>query len=150
VKKDATTTKASRRGFSLVELMAATLAGSVLALTVGAMLCFGYASWQRNTIAVDLQRDATIASLTMTHYVRQATGIVINGASSITMQGTNQAMTFSTSNSSSLYGGGTALVKNRVTFFTPVLTNNNQVKIRLVLQDGNESTEINTITTRRN
>ncbi len=48
-------------GSSLVELLAAMVAASVLALCFGSMLVFFHRSWQRNSTAVALERDAVAA-----------------------------------------------------------------------------------------
>ena len=60
------------QGFTLVELLVATLASSVLALTVGIMLMISYRAWMANRNYVDLQRDISLTQTVMDKWVREA------------------------------------------------------------------------------
>jgi prepilin-type N-terminal cleavage/methylation domain-containing protein len=62
----------SKRGYSLIELLAAALAASVLALTAGTMLFHAYGAWNDNHAAVNVHRDARHAMDMLTRAVRAA------------------------------------------------------------------------------
>lgn len=62
----------SKKGFTLVETMAAMLAGVVLALTAGAMLVFGHAAWVDHTDSVKMQNDASLAMLVIGREIRES------------------------------------------------------------------------------
>jgi Tfp pilus assembly protein PilW len=64
--------KKSKQGYSLVELLAAALAASVLALTAGTMLFHAYDAWDENHDAVNVHRDGRHAMDMMTRAVRAA------------------------------------------------------------------------------
>jgi Tfp pilus assembly protein PilW len=64
--------KKSKQGYSLVELLAAALAASVLALTAGTMLFHAYDAWNENHEAVNVHRDGRHAMDMMTRAVRAA------------------------------------------------------------------------------
>lgn len=62
----------TKNGFSLVELMVAALATSILALTFGSTLYFVFNGWQHNMAAVELQNSAYFAMRTIAKEVRLA------------------------------------------------------------------------------
>jgi len=59
-------------GFTIVELIVALVAASILAITAGITLVYGYSGWRRNNAAVELQRDATLAMYRLSRAVRGA------------------------------------------------------------------------------
>ncbi len=59
-------------GFTLVELIIALAAASILAITAGITVVYGYSGWRRNNAAVELQRDATLAMYRMSRAIREA------------------------------------------------------------------------------
>ena len=59
-------------GFTLVELIIALAAASILAITAGITVVYGYSVWRRNNAAVELQRDATLAMYRMSRAIREA------------------------------------------------------------------------------
>lgn len=67
------TKKNAKLGFTLVELMMASLAFSMLALAVGSMLVFGWQGWKRSNDVVGMQRDATLAMMMISKEIRNAT-----------------------------------------------------------------------------
>ena len=58
------------KGFSLIELMAAALISSILALTAGLMVYYAFVGWIKNNRSIELQRDATIAMDMFTRTIR--------------------------------------------------------------------------------
>lgn len=62
----------SRAGFTIVELLAAMISASVLALTLSVLVVYHFSAWKRTEDAVNLQRDVMV-SLGMLHrMVREA------------------------------------------------------------------------------
>lgn len=55
-----------------MEMMAAMLAGVVLALTAGSMLVFGYAAWVNHTDSVKMQNDASLALQVVGREIRES------------------------------------------------------------------------------
>lgn len=51
----------TKEGFTLVELLVAMLAFSIMILAVGLMLVYGWLGWRQTTHSVNMQRDAVLA-----------------------------------------------------------------------------------------
>ena len=64
-----------KRGFTLVELMVAMMAGTILALTMGMMLWQSTRGYMRCQQAVNLQRDLRATLDTVTRLARAATNM---------------------------------------------------------------------------
>ena len=62
-----------RRGFSLVELMVATLAGIILVLATGMLMSIGHNNWNVAWKRANLQRDASYAMLIISRSIRAGT-----------------------------------------------------------------------------
>lgn len=67
----------SKRGYSLIELLAAALAASVLVLTAGTMLFYAYDAWDENHAAVNVHRDGRHAMDMLTRAIRAASFVQI-------------------------------------------------------------------------
>lgn len=65
-------------GFTMVELLVALVAASILAITAGITLVYCYSGWCRNNAAVELQRDATLAMYRLSSAVRGASATDVN------------------------------------------------------------------------
>jgi|GEM_PF-5054346 prepilin-type N-terminal cleavage/methylation domain-containing protein len=65
-----------RRGFSLVEMLVALSAASILALTMGAMMWSATLSWKRTGQSVELQRDMRASMDVITRMARSATNML--------------------------------------------------------------------------
>lgn len=63
----------NKSGFTLIELMMAALAFSILALATGSMLVFGWQGWKKMNDSVDMQRDASLAMYIIAREVRKST-----------------------------------------------------------------------------
>lgn len=68
----------ARAGLTLVELLAALLAASVLALTMGSLLWYASLGWRRTSEAVNLQRDMRVSMDTLTRMTRHATNFAFS------------------------------------------------------------------------
>ena len=68
-------------GFTLVELMMAMLAMSVMLVATGSMLVFGWLGWRRNVESLNMQRDAVIAMKTIANEIRGSALSDISGDS---------------------------------------------------------------------
>jgi Tfp pilus assembly protein PilW len=67
----------SKQGYSLIELLAAALAASVLALTAGTMLFHAYDAWDENHAAVNVHREGRHAMDMLTRAIRDASFVQI-------------------------------------------------------------------------
>jgi Tfp pilus assembly protein PilW len=82
-----------KNGFSLVELMLATVCAAILFLTVALILFTTYRSWRTNNEYVRLRRDAALAVRMMSRDIRPAAlGDVTDGQNILTI-GTNAVRT---------------------------------------------------------
>ena len=77
-------------GFTIVELIIALAAASILAITAGITLVYGYSGWRRNSAAMELQRDATLAMYRLSRAVRGASAadVTTPSAAQLTIQQT--------------------------------------------------------------
>jgi prepilin-type N-terminal cleavage/methylation domain-containing protein len=64
--------KKSSQGFTVIELLMGMLASSILALTVGLVIYYGWQGWLRNVESVSMQRDAMIAMRVIEKKIRNA------------------------------------------------------------------------------
>ncbi len=87
----------SQKGFTLVELMIAMTAGTILVLVAGMVLVVGQTSWNNAWKRVNLQRDASYAMLVMNRSIRAATSAAVdaNGGTALTTYGTGNKVKFS-------------------------------------------------------
>ena len=101
-------TRKSRNGFTLVELMVATLAFSILVLAVGSMLVFGWMGWKRNNDLVNMQRDASLAMMMISKEIRNASYDEIIEGSGISFTGSG--ISFAESGNDIVHSGGMTVV----------------------------------------
>jgi len=59
-------------GFTMIEMLVALAAASILAITAGITLVYSHSGWRRNNAAMELQRDATLAMYRLSRAVRGA------------------------------------------------------------------------------
>ena len=142
-------------GFTVIELVLGMAAASVLAVTMSMMLFFAYTTWSRNSRALEMQRDATLSMQTMAKSLRQAsaTGVDVSQVSRLVVsnQGTATLTSFYQQGSDlfcnpALNSGGTPyrLVQGRLIPLGFTHSNITQgVTLRLRLQDGAETLEMN-------
>jgi prepilin-type N-terminal cleavage/methylation domain-containing protein len=77
---DSTKMKTKRqKGFTLIELMIAVMAGVVLILAAGMVLSIGHTFWNKSWEEANLQRSASYAILIMSHSIRAATSAQVEG-----------------------------------------------------------------------
>lgn len=62
-----------RTGFSLIELLVASVAAGILALTASTLLVLAWKSWATLREGIEMQRDAAVAFTTIKHQLRGAT-----------------------------------------------------------------------------
>jgi len=149
-----------RAGFTTVELLAATIAAAVLALSVGAMLIYGYAAWRRHSEFVDMQRDATAAMHTIGWKVRAATAsdATIPAADRLRIVTPSATVEFRASGADLIYdpdtgtgGDEEVLVDGRLQTFSPILvTGGVSVQLDLQTVDGEESAQTDAVFAFRN
>ena len=136
-------------GFTLVELMIVSVAASILAITAGMTLVYGYSGWCRNNAAMELQRDATLAMYRMSRAIREASAAdVTTSASQLTIQTTEFRVDVDGGHllydpNTGIDGDGVVIVDGRLKTFTVTnLATGTGVSITLELQNenGNEIT----------
>ncbi len=102
-----------RSGVTIVELMMAMLAGSILALTSGIVLMHGYRVWSRNTAATAIQRDAAVTVEMLQRKLREAASpdvVVDASANPYPTIGVTLADGSTATFSATVAGGATSLV----------------------------------------
>lgn len=62
-----------KKGLTLVELMVAIVAASIVILTVAVILIAAFRSWRINNAYVDMRRDAALAIYLISRDIREAT-----------------------------------------------------------------------------
>lgn len=110
-------TRQRRRGFSLVELLVALTAASILALTMGAMMWSATLSWKRTGQSVELQRDMRASMDVITRMARSATNMQFSTGLVYTAQ-------FSDRSPMSVY-----VATNRLYFDPNTTVANNEVRL---------------------
>ena len=142
-------------GFTLVELLMASVAAAVLVVTMGIMLVYGFTTWHRNTRSIDMHRDATLAMRTLDRALRQATALGVDLSQPDRIVVSNQVApvlhSFYQQGKDLVYNpnlnnGGipVTLVQGRVTPSGFTHSNMAQgVTIRLQLQEGTETLVMN-------
>ena len=61
-----------RKGFTIVELLVAMTAFSVMILAVGLLLVYGWDGWRKSTHSVNMQRDAVLAMEQIAREIRNS------------------------------------------------------------------------------
>ena len=105
--------KKSRLGFTLIELMVATLAFAILVLAVGSMLVYGWLGWKRNSEWVRMQRDASLTILMISKEIRNATYDKITEGSGISF--IDSGIVFSESGNNIIRNDGVPMVTGWLT-----------------------------------
>jgi prepilin-type N-terminal cleavage/methylation domain-containing protein len=143
----------SRKGFSMVELLLAMTASSIMAITIGSVLYFVWVSWRSNNESVEMQRDATMAFRAIAREVRRTPAGGITTGNSLVCVNTNGTYSFvqNGNNLNIQYGNGETftLVRGIVTGFSTEPANNRAVVVSLELNTPSDNSSIeNTIYTR--
>ena len=137
--------KRKNNGFTLVEMMAAMLAGAVLALTAGAMLIFGYAGWANQSDSVKMQNDASLAMLVIGREIRESSmgdiSYLANGMAFAPNAVRSNATTIVVAGNQLVFNPtGFVLVENWVNGFTAQM-NGTRVDVTLHLRGGRRMNE---------
>jgi prepilin-type N-terminal cleavage/methylation domain-containing protein len=87
----------SQKGFTLIELMVAMAAGTILILAAGIVMVTGQEAWDEAWKKVNLQRDASYAMLIMSRSIQAATSAAVdaNGGTTLITNGTGNSVRFS-------------------------------------------------------
>ena len=149
------------RGFTSVEILVAVVSAAILATMAGTMLAYGYKSWRQNSIAVELQRDATAAmemlswkvratsssrvTVTTNEVVIQPVDVLVDPTISFTMDGSDFVFDPDTVTDDDEL----IIINDRVQNL--IFSNMNfGIAVHLVLESQNEATEVNSILSYRN
>ncbi|VGO17545.1 hypothetical protein PDESU_06142 [Pontiella desulfatans] len=122
-----------RSGFSLVEMMVAILASSILALTVGSILYFSWMAWMQHNDSVSMQRDVSLTMKLIADEVRETPieDISVGGS----LQGAHGA--FVVSGNDLVYKGIT-VIDGWLTGFESTKTTTN-VLVKVALSTGQDN-----------
>lgn len=152
-----TRTLQGRGGFSLVELLVALSAASILALTMGAMMWSATVSLKRTGRSVELQRDMRASMDVMTRMTRLATNMVFTTGMVYTAQFSDRPpmMVFVATNNlyydpnTAVAGNEVKLTEGQVTQFQVVFTSRS-ARISLGMQNAEDAISNQVTLTRRN
>ena len=147
----------SRAGFSLVELMMATAASSVLAVVMCGMLMSTVTTWRRTGSSLELQRDMRASMLTLAQMTHAATSTTFTGGTTYTARFSDKSPASIYFSTNSLYfdpntasaGDTVLLAQNNVNQFAVTITNS-IVTIVLRLQNSNDAISNRVVLARRN
>jgi prepilin-type N-terminal cleavage/methylation domain-containing protein len=109
-------------GFSLVELLAALTAASMVALTAGIILFYAYRAWTDNKATVERQQDGTVAMTFLAKALRDGTNAVCT-TDTLDIGATNATRRFQRSADQILkyypggVGGASIVITSNVTAF---------------------------------
>ena len=86
----------SQKGLTLIELMIAIVAGTILVLAAGIVLFIGHTSWNKAWKKVNLQREASYAMLSMSRSVKAATSAQVeDDGKAVVIYGDGDSIRFS-------------------------------------------------------
>jgi len=138
-----------KTGFTLVELMVSMLATSIVALTAGTMLFYGYVGWTNNRLAIEVQRDGTLVLDMISRTIRAAaeTDITME-TDGFRVATTDGEVAFLSSGNRLTYqyvaNGLPAqmiLVDDRLALFSPSLVTNKGMRVDLRIQDADQASQ---------
>ena len=137
----------NKGGFTAVELMASMLATSIVGLTAGVILYYGYRGWSDNNLAIEVQRDATQVMDMLSRSIRGAAEPQITmEANGIRVATTDGEVAFLGDGGDLIYHyevGGLptqmTLVDDRLAMFNLSLTTDQGVAVELRIQEEDES-----------
>lgn len=142
-------------GFTTIELVAAMLSAAILAITMGAMLEFGYHAWFSLGTRAEMQRDAAVAMDVLTSAVRAGTNLSFAaGALTVKFSGQPDAV-IDTSGGTLRYQPSVAssnrcpLVCGTLQDFSVSIASNTATVV-LSLSSGTDTVSNNLVITRRN
>jgi len=144
-------------GFTIVELLAGMVAASVLAIAVGSVLFYAYRGWTVSSESVDMQRDGTIAMLTLSKRIRAAvpSGVSVSGSDlSIARGGTTAVFRVTGADllfdpNAAVSGDEVVLVDGRLSAFLPTPFSEG-VRIQMQLTTGDENMAFDSVIGFRN
>jgi prepilin-type N-terminal cleavage/methylation domain-containing protein len=147
------------RGFTIVELMIAMLAGSILALTAGIVLFQGFTVLTRNRAAAELQRDGSIAVEMLQRKLRESTRSdirLVTGGIEIDLPGGKTASLTDNGAGDLVYdpdtgsGGGLVTIIDGTLVAMTAELSNTLARIELNLSNGEEGTDLDAVIHFRN
>lgn len=130
-------------GFTLIELMIGIIISSILALTTGIMIYYSYETWDKSKVAVELQRDATLAMDILSKNIRPSNSSDIQTSGSTLTIGNKSFYLVSPGSllydpNSGVAGDEKVIVNNKVTALV-FSKNDPLVEIYMVLEDDTET-----------
>lgn len=134
-----------RKGFTIVELMVAIMVGSIVVIAAGMVMVMGQTAWNQTWRKVNLQRDASLAMLTMSKSIKSAASATVDPNGKILRITDSNAISSSYVMSASslqyIAGGVTrTVISNEVNNVQFSVVGNNRVTIDLTLNKDNAET----------
>lgn len=152
-----TTPDRSRRGLTLVELLAALVAAAVLAVTCGSIFVVFHRTWRRHNAYANLERDAVAALDQIERRVRPLhEDAVTTGSGRLVLDAGSSRTAFLQSGSDLVYDPDLSHDHDEQTIVAGTLERfsstpfEGRVSVVLRLQDDGESVELETTVTYRN
>ena len=149
--------KPAPKGFTIVEMLAAILSASVLAITVSITLAASYRAWRDNNKYLDLQRETSLARAVGDKWIREASSWEVSATNNIlTIASSNVTQRLSRSGNTLVFdpnvlapGNELVICSNRVESFAVQRTPFG-VRIDLSLRDGDMVSGLHTFLSYRN
>ena len=146
-----------RTGFSLVELLMAVAAGSILAVVMCSMLVSTVRTWKQTGSSLELQRDMRASMLTLAQMTHAATSTTFTGGTTYTARYSDKSPASLYASTNSLFydpntaasGDTVLLAQNNVNQFAVTITNRT-VTIVLRLQNSSDAISNRVVLARRN
>ena len=146
-----------RRGFTVIEMLAAVAAAALLALTFVVLIAASYRAMRWNTNRVNDQRDLTAALQVIDHLVRPAAryGITSSSGRVEVVRGSSTAAVYAVNSNLIIdpnigAGGDSVVVLNGcVASFMPTLTNTS-LRMTLLLKGRVDTTVVHSVVAFRN
>lgn len=142
----------NNRGFTIVELMIAILISSILILTAGIMLYYGWKGWHKNSVKMALQGDAIYAMDILDRTIRPVKNADLSISGLELRKSGNGFLRFNAGNLERFSNGSYHVILNNITSpsfsLNPVTVN--MTLQRQVDQNRTESLALNFVVGGRN
>ena len=146
-----------RNGYTLIEIMISMFTSAILALTAGSLIFFFFKGWHRDSQAVELQRDGTIATEFLSRSLRAASLDQITVFSGqIDIGSVTATERFYVSGKNFLYDPNTGEAGDEVTLVSGLLESFSPLKgprsisYQLIIDNGDERSDIRSTINPRN
>jgi Tfp pilus assembly protein PilW len=143
----------NKEGFTIVELLMATLATSIMAMAIGSILVFAWMGWARQSESVEMQRDVSMAMRIMAKEIRQATSVTTGTSLSCTKPGSDVVVFSQSGRDLNMQVNADApmvIVRDVATSFSSEVNGVRSVRVLLALDTGTDNSNVGMVISRRN